>query len=106
MATSPGLSTTWGQEDWSSTLIEALVLASALLRAGATRVTTDARVVHCPRLKVHPAAAWVAEMQQIPSDSGDADTLVLVPRKVGNVLNLSTESIEDASIDELNRLAS
>ena len=102
MATSPGLATTWGREDWSTTLIEALVLQSALLRAGATRITTDARVVHAPRLKVHPAAAWVAEMAPIPSDSGDADTLVLVPRKVGNVLNLSTESIEDASIDELN----
>lgn len=101
MATSMGLSTTWGQEDWSATLIEALILQSALLRAGATRVTTEARVVHVPRSKVHPAAAWVAEMAPIPSDSGDSDTLVLVPRKVANVLNLSTESIEDASIDEL-----
>ena len=101
MATSPGLATTWGREDWSTTLIEALVLQSALLRAGATRITTDARVVHAPRLKVHPAAAWVAEMAPIPSDSGDADTLVLVPRKVANVLTLSTESIEDSSVDEL-----
>jgi HK97 family phage major capsid protein len=40
-------------------------------------------------------------MQEIPSDSGDADTLVLVPRKVANVMSLSTESISDASIDEL-----
>ena len=56
----------------------ALVLQSALLRAGATRITTDARVVHAPRLKVHPAAAWIAEMASLPSDSGDADTLVLV----------------------------
>jgi HK97 family phage major capsid protein len=101
MATSPGLSTTWGREDWSSTLIEALVLQSALLRSGASRITTDARVVHAPRLKVHPVAAWVAELAPIPSDSGDADTLVLVPRKVANVLTLSTESIEDAPLDEL-----
>ncbi len=70
-------------------------------RAGATRVTTDARVVHCPRLKVHPTAAWVAEMAPIPSDSGDADTLVLVPRKVANTLSLSSESIMDAAISEL-----
>jgi HK97 family phage major capsid protein len=101
MATSPGLATTWGREDWSSTLIEGLILQSALLRAGATRVTTDARVVHCPRLKVHPTAAWVAELTALPTDSGDADTLVLVPRKLGNVINLSTESVEDASISEL-----
>ena len=34
MATSPGLSTTWGREDWSSTLIEALILRE---RAAARR---------------------------------------------------------------------
>lgn len=101
MATSPGLSTTWGREDWSATLIEALVMQSALLRSGASRVTTDGRVVHVPRLKVHPQAAWVAELAPIPSDAGDADTLVLVPRKVANTLTLSTESIEDAPLDEL-----
>jgi HK97 family phage major capsid protein len=101
MATSIGLSTTIGSEQWSDVLIEALILQSALLRSGATMTRTEGRVFHCPRLKVHPAAAWVAELAPIPSDSGDADTLVLVPRKVANVLNLSTESIEDASIDEL-----
>jgi HK97 family phage major capsid protein len=101
MPTSPGLSTTWGQSQYSDLLIEALILQSALLRSGATHIPTDARVLFAPRLKVHPAAAWVAEMQEIPSDSGDADTLVLTPRKVGNVLTLSTESIEDAPLDEL-----
>jgi HK97 family phage major capsid protein len=100
-----GLATTWGREDWSTTLIEALILQSALLRAGATRVTTDARVVHAPRLKTHPSAAWTAELAVIPSDSGDSDTLVLVPRKLANVLTLSTESIEDSSVDQLNAVA-
>src|SRR5690349_20373223 len=102
MPTAPTLSTVWGREDWSSTLIEALTLQSALLRSNATRITTDSRVVHVPRLKVNPAAAWVAELSPIPSDGGDADTLVLTPRKVGNALNLSNESIEDASVDALN----
>jgi HK97 family phage major capsid protein len=101
MATSPGLATTWGQETWSTTLIESLVLQSALLRAGASRTVADSRVTHVPRLKVVPAAAWVAELAVIPSDSGDADILVLTPRKVANVLNLSTESIQDSSVDEL-----
>ena len=77
MATSPGLSTTWGREDWSTTLIAALILESALLRAGASRTLADARVIHVPRLKVYPTAAWTAELAPIPSDSGDADVLVL-----------------------------
>ena len=101
MPYSPGIATTWGQENWSPVLIEALTLQSAVLRAGASRVVTDGRVVHIPRLKVNPAASWVAELEEIPSDSGDADTLALVPRKVANVLNLSTESVEDAPVNEL-----
>lgn len=98
---SPGLTATWGQEQWSSTLIEALSLESAILRAGATRVVSDGRVVHVPRLLVNPDADWVAELTELPSDSGDADTLALVPRKIGNVVNLSNEPIEDASVNEL-----
>ena len=101
---SPGLATTYGAEQWSATLIESLTLQSALLRAGATRVTTDSRVVHCPRLKVNPAASWVAEAAPIPGDAGDADTLTLVPRKCADVLTLSNESISDASIDQLSAI--
>ena len=98
---SPGLSTTWGKSDWSAVVIEALILESALLRSGATRVVTDARIQNIPRLKIHPASQWVAELQEIPSDSGDADILSLVPRKIGNVISVSTEAVEDASVDEL-----
>ena len=105
MATSPGLSTTWGRSDWSAVVIEALILESALLKSGATRVVTDARIQNVPRLKIHPTSAWVAELQEIPSDSGDADILSLVPRKIGNVISVSTESVEDASVDELQEVA-
>lgn len=105
MATSPGLSTTWGRSDWSAVVIEALILESALLKSGATRVVTDARIQNVPRLKIHPVSQWVAELQEIPSDSGDADILSLVPRKIGNVISVSTESVEDASVDELQEVA-
>lgn len=105
MATSPGLSSTWGKSDWSAVVIEALILESALLRAGATRVVTDARIQNVPRLRIHPTSQWVAELQEIPSDSGDADILSLVPRKIGNVISCSTEAVEDASVDELQEVA-
>ena len=100
----PVVTAVWGQESWSSTLIEALSLESALLRAGANRVLTDGRVVHVPRLLVNPDADWVGELQELPSDAGDADTLALVPRKLGGIATLSRESIEDAAVDELNAI--
>ncbi len=101
------VSNTWGQEQWSQTLLEALIRESALLNSPVTTIRTDAKVVHVPRLSVHPSAAWVAELDDMSSDASNAgteDVLVLTPRKIGNVLLLSNEAIEDASIDVLNSL--
>jgi HK97 family phage major capsid protein len=101
---SPALTTTWGQQEWSTTLIEALFVESVLLRAGPNRVTTDGRIVHIPRLLVAPRADWVEELRELPSDAGEADTLDLTPKKVGNVIALSNESIEDSSASQLDRV--
>ena len=96
-----GLTNTWGKEDWSAVLIEALSLESAVLRSNANRVVADGRIVHVPRLLVAPDADWVAELAELPSDAGDADTLDLTPKKIGNVIELSRESIEDSPVSEL-----
>lgn len=69
--------------------------------SGATRVIANGRTIHVPRLLVAPDADWTAELAELPSDAGDADTLELTPRKIGNVVALSTESIEDAPLNEL-----
>jgi len=96
-----GVTATWGRQDWSATLIEALTAESALLRSGATRVIVQGRTAHIPRVLVDPSAAWSAELAELPSNAGSADVLVLTPKKLGNVVNLSRESIEDAAVDEL-----
>ncbi|MBO9533931.1 MAG: phage major capsid protein [Solirubrobacteraceae bacterium] len=96
-----GVNSTHGQDSWSTTLIEALSLESAVLRAGARRIVAEGRIVHVPRILVAPAADWVAEGADLPSDAGSADQLVLTPKKLGNVIALSNESIEDAPINEL-----
>jgi HK97 family phage major capsid protein len=101
---SPALTSTWGQQEWATTLIEALYVEAVLLRAGANRVTTDGRVVHVPRLLVAPDADWVAELAELPSNAGEADTLDLTPKKIGNVIALSNESIEDSSASQLDRI--
>jgi HK97 family phage major capsid protein len=95
---------TWGQGEWTKSLLEALIRESALLNSPVTRIDTDAKVVHVPRLSVHPTADWAAELEELPSDAGTEDVLALVPRKIGNVILLSRESIEDASVDVLNSL--
>lgn len=98
---SPGISTTWGRESWAATLIQALSVESALMRSGVTRVIADGRVVHIPRIRTNPQSDWVAELEELPSDSGDADTVVLTPKKLGDVVSISREAIEDAAVAEL-----
>ena len=45
-------------------------------------------MIHVPRLLLDPDADWVAELEELPSNAGDADTLDLTPKKMGNVFNL------------------
>jgi hypothetical protein len=65
-----------------------------LLRAGVNRVVADGRTIHVPRMLINPDADWVGELEELPTDAGNADTLELVPRKIGNVVSLSRESVE------------
>jgi HK97 family phage major capsid protein len=94
----------WGVEEWSHQLLEKLIRTSALLAAPVTRVESDGRVVYVPRLKLQPSAEWVAELEELPSNAGEHDTVALVPRKIGNVIEVSRESIEDASVGVLDAL--
>jgi len=54
-----------------------------------------------PRLLDDGSASWVDELEEIPSDALDADTITLTARKLANVVSLSNESIADAPVSEL-----
>jgi HK97 family phage major capsid protein len=92
---------TWGQEQWSKSITESLILQSALLRSPVPKIQTDAKVFHLPRLSVHPTAQWVSELETIPTDAGTEDVIAFTPYKIADATTLSTESIEDASVDVL-----
>lgn len=100
----PTVTGTWGAEQWHPILLEALAQEAVLLRSGVNRIEGVGRVIHVPRLLVAPEADWVGELDPLPSDAGDADTLDLTPHKLGNIITLSRESIEDATGDHLNRI--
>lgn len=96
-----GRTATWGREDWSPVLIEGLRQQSALGRAGARIIPIKGKSGHVPRILVDPEADWVDELAELPSDAGEADTIELVPKKLGNVVTLSEESVQDAPVNEL-----
>ena len=54
-----------------------------------------------PRTLTDGSAAWVDELEEIPCDAPTGDDLVLTPKKLGNVVTLSNESLEDSPVSEL-----
>jgi HK97 family phage major capsid protein len=97
-----GTNLAWGADDWAPVLIEALGLESAFALGGVRLIPTTGRNLYVPRLLADPdGAAWVAELEELPEDAGDGDTMVLTPRKIGIVTTISEEAIEDAPVDEL-----
>jgi HK97 family phage major capsid protein len=96
-----GLSTTWGAEEWAAYVLEHLAHQSVLLQAGVRFLPLTGRVTHIPRNLLDGTAVWVAEGDEIPSSAPTGDELVLTPRKIANVVNLSNESISDAPVSEL-----
>lgn len=96
-------SNTWGADDWSKTISESLIRQSALL-AASEPMEVNGKVFHKPRLSVHPTAEWVGELATLPTDAGTEDVIAFTPQKIGNSTLISLESIEDASVDVLNKL--
>ncbi|MFP5364350.1 MAG: phage major capsid protein [Thermoleophilia bacterium] len=99
--TALGLNVTWGQTDWSDLILERLRTQSAVLRAGARYIPMTGALIVVPRLLDDGEASWVDELEEIPSDAPDADTVTLLAKKLANVVSLSNEAIADAPVSEL-----
>ena len=89
-------------EQWAAYVLEHLAAESVLLRSGATRINTEGRQAHVPRLLDDGTVVWVAEGSEIPSDCPEGDTLLLAPQKVANVCSLSNEAIAISKVSVLN----
>ncbi|MEJ7783809.1 MAG: phage major capsid protein [Solirubrobacteraceae bacterium] len=99
-----GLTATHGQETWANFVLERLTVTSALIRGGARFVRIDGRVAHIPRILSDGSASWVAELAEIPSSAPTGDDLVLTPMKLANTVVLSSESISDSPVGELDQV--
>jgi HK97 family phage major capsid protein len=101
---SPGLTSTWGLQDWADYVLEHLSAESVLLRSGARRVNVIGRVAHLPRVLSDGAVAWVEELAEIPSSAPNADELVLTPKKLANVVTVSNEAAGDSTVGVLDNV--
>ena len=96
-----GLNSTWGADEWAAYVLERLSTQSSLLRAGARLIPVVGRTASIPRVLTDGQATWTAEGAEITSNAPTGDVIQLVPKKLGNVVTLTSESLEDAPVSEL-----
>jgi len=101
---SPGLTSTWGLQEWADYVLDHLSRESVLLRSGAHRVNVIGRVAHLPRVLSDGAVSWVEELVEIPSSAPNADELVLIPKKLANVVTVSNEAAGDSTVGVLDNV--
>ena len=101
---SPGVTATWGADHSAAYVLDHLSSASVLLNSGARRINIAGKQAHVPRLNSDGTATWTAENAEIASSAPDADEILLIPKKLANVVTLSTESVLDAEVDSLDRV--
>lgn len=85
----------------SSSVIDKARTTSVVLKAGATVVPMENRVVDIPKWLTDPAPGWRAEAATIAIDDATIGKVTLTAKSLAVVVKVSRELIEDTDIDEL-----
>lgn len=83
-------------EMWATYLLEHLSAQSVVLASGATRITTAQKIVHVPKVTSDGSASWYGELEEIDENGPAGDELILVMKKVAELVRLSNEVIDDS----------
>lgn len=86
----------WTPDDLGKLLDLELEAKSIAFQAG-TVVTTDAESIRFPMLTADMAVAWTAENSQISLTDPTTDELVVTPKKVAGLTQVSVEASEDSN---------
>ena len=97
----PGLGAGITPEAWQAYVLEHLSAQSVVLASGATRITTGQKAVHVPKVTSDGSASWYGELEEIDEDGPAGDELLMVPKKVAELVRLSNEVISDSDVSVL-----
>lgn len=86
----------WTPEDYGQLIDRVLAAKSIAFQAG-TLVTTDRESIRFPMLTADPAVGWYAENTQISLTDPSTDELVVTPKAVKGLTQISTEAAEDSN---------
>lgn len=91
-----GLATAWTPEAYGQ-LIDRVVAAKSIAFQAGTLVTTANESIRFPMLTADPAVGWYAENTQISLTDPSTDELVVTPKAVKGLTQISTEAAEDTN---------
>jgi HK97 family phage major capsid protein len=91
-----GLQRAWKPEDYGQLIDNVIEAKSIAFRAG-TKVSTGAESIRFPLLTADPATGWYVEGTQISLTDPTTNELVVVPKKVAGLTQISNEAAEDSN---------
>ena len=86
----------WTPEDYGKLVDLVLAEKSIAFRAG-TVVRTESETIRFPMLTADPAVAWTAENTQISLTDPTTNELVVTPKKVAGLTQISNEAASDSN---------
>lgn len=92
-----GLGAAVTPEQWAQFVLDHLAHESVVLASGATRIDTNSKTIHVPRLTDDGGVDWYEELETIENEAPGGDDLVLTPRKIAALVRLSNESVGDSA---------
>lgn len=94
--TNSGLQTGWTPEDYGKLLDTVIAEKSIAFKAG-TVISTSHESIRFPMLKADPAVGWYAENTQISLTDPTTDELVVTPKAVKGLTQISNEAASDTN---------
>lgn len=94
--TDAGLQRAWKPEDYGK-LIDTVIAAKSIAFQAGTTITTANESIRFPKLTADPAVGWYAENTLIGLADPTTAELVVTPKKVAGLTQISTEAAEDSN---------
>jgi HK97 family phage major capsid protein len=91
-----GLAAAWTPEDYGK-LIDLVIAEQSIAFQAGTKITTASETIRFPMLTADPAVGWYAENSQISLTDPTNTELVITPKKVAGLTQISNEAAQDTN---------
>lgn len=92
-----GLQTGWTPPEDYGKLVDLVIAEKSVAFQAGTVIATQNETIRFPMLKADPAVGWYAENTQISLTDPTTDELVVTPKAVKGLTQISTEAAEDSN---------